>query len=236
MFFFVAVYNSLRARPDRPEGKAWMCLVVLLRALLLPDDEFESSNIDLEKLQRLFYKGFNRTCGDGQCVYNVHCVGAHSHTMREHGALYVTSTFPFEGWFANFPRWFKPGTQSIGKQILIGALSSLSSQKNHSCERAVVVSPTESYCSQQNLFYTFENSRYYFWKCVRLTGDGRAVAKRFQTATVSMFDLPFDSVGCFRMAGLEDYERVFSTDQIRGYAVRAEDWIVSVPHGCIQEL
>ena len=207
---------------------------MLLRAVLLPTEEFEAAALNLNSLKKRFYKEYERSCTKDQCIYNVHCFGEHAETLRDHGPATNTSTFPFEGFFAKFPMYFKPGTTSIGKQILVGALSAILTSA-HRCSRSIQVAPKESFYSQQNLFYLFENAKYSFWKCTRVAGE-TIFAKRFQISDVELYKIHLGRVGCFKNAGLESNEHSISAKRVKGYAIQVDDWLISVPIDCIQEL
>ena len=235
LFYFPAVVNNLHR--DSVELRAFSQMCFLLRAVILPIQEFDAAGIDLKYEQSLFYHLYQKALGVEQCVYNAHMIGAHSHEFKRAGNASVTSCFLFEGFFSKFSNWFEPGTLSAGKQIMTKALESLlldSSEHRH--RRPLIFNDKETETTQNNIFYTWsENTGYHFYKCKHLLYNGDMLCHALQHGKGVAGRVDFSRVGAFKRLGFSEELVRIRKCFIRGHAIEALDWIITVPSNCIIE-
>ncbi len=107
------------------------CLAVycfLVRLHYQEDDRFQevmqhlrNSNLDLEKLHRLYYLLFESgfcTRDNERCTINIHTFYHYAHAREKMGPLWKTSAEPFESAYSVLRRLFRCGTRNTCKQVL----------------------------------------------------------------------------------------------------------------------
>lgn len=127
------VRNAGRARD------VWALLSFLLRAYLLNDEEYGRvrAKYDLEELHEILEEAYIETFSDWNMTYNMHSIG-HSPMSRKEHPFTLVSAFKFESSYGELIRKWCPGTQSIGKQGMDGAM--LRKSQGHVCEKTVTFS------------------------------------------------------------------------------------------------
>ncbi len=107
------------------------CLTVycfLMRLHYQDDDMFHNvlqelaeSNLNLEKLHRLYYLLFESgfcTRDNERCTINIHTFYHYAHARERMGPLWKTSAEPFESAYSVLRRLFRCGTRNTCKQVL----------------------------------------------------------------------------------------------------------------------
>lgn len=233
-FSFPALISVLH--PDSWEQRAVAQMCFLLRAVLIPIEEFEESGIDLKKEQEKFYYLYHKAFGIEQCVYNTHMVGAHADKFRVAGTASHSSCFLFEGFFGKFSKWAEHCGTSYGKQIMKCALTELE-RDEHRHRRPLIFSDKETTVSQSNLFYTWSPSEgYHFYKIRHVLKDeGMLLCREIQYSNIRSARVDFSRVAAFRHMGISPNDIVMNKNLICGHAMDPCGWIVTVPNNCILE-
>ena len=214
--------------------------VFLFRLILLPEEEYSQvPERTLLEAKKKFYQSYQRALGEEHCVFNVHLFAAHAEKFRCNGPATSTSCFAHERLFEKFRRLAVKGTLSIGKQILKGACKA-AVQCDHVCSAAIKILPkakdTPQSCS--SVFYTYQEPiGYQFYECQELDQDGNYRARRIQVADFkNRYGIEFGIVGVFKSAGVETAQELITKSTVKGFAIRCENLVVTVPHNTITEL
>ena len=237
VYYFPAIQHSLAS--DRLEFKVLLFFVFLFRAILLPEDEYQVSVQLLEDAKKGFLRSYQRALGEENCVFNVHIFGAHAEKFRARGSASETSCFSNEGMYSHMDDTGEKGTMSLGKQYLKGAFRA-SKSRRHVCQASINVMPSsrDTPQAQSSLFYTFQPPHSYkFFLCQKVLQNGNYLAKRLQISDYQTpISLNFALVGVFKFSGLESVEELVLKSEVKGFAIRAEEAIMTVPHNTITEL
>ena len=223
--------------PRSLERSACLQLALLLRLLLLPQEEFDSAGYNLEDEASIFYARYEAAFGIQQCASVVHALGAHAVEFRRFGTASTTSTFIFEDLYGKITKWWQPGTMSAGKQILEGAMQDISRPDWHQCKKPVNYSNHESSESQSNCFYTYSpQAGYRFYLCKHVLDGGTLLCRPIQVTCSALYEQKFHKVGAFCNVGIATDLVEISKASIAGPALLVEQWVVSMPINAIHEL
>ena len=118
IFFFPIIIDCIEDEfPE--EKKIWLHLAFMIRACIIPNDEFTNVNLnDVSNACLQFYKLFEQEFGQHNCTYSIHVVGSHLLQIRGNRPLTFKSAFKFESFFSEMRNLFHPGTTSPLKQVL----------------------------------------------------------------------------------------------------------------------
>jgi hypothetical protein len=112
LFFFHFIIDgfNVAGRTYRPEMKIWAALAYLVRAYVLPDDEFYTNHkeSDLVDTADTLLRNIEGNYGKEVMSYNVHQI-SHFHWFREGGNFAGRSAFPAEGMYSQIRRGFCEG-------------------------------------------------------------------------------------------------------------------------------
>ena len=235
LIYFPIVLETLL--PRSLERSACLQLSLVLRLLLLPQEEFDYAGYDLAEEASIFYVRYESAFGIQQCASVVHALGAHAEEFRRYGPASNTSTFIFEDLYGKITKWWQPGTMSGGKQILEGALQDISRPDYHYCKKPIKYNNHETSESQSNCFYTFSpNTGYRFYLCKHVLETGRLLCSPIQVTASILYEQKFHKVGAFCNAGISPDLVEIPKAIIAGPAQLVDQWVVSVPINAIYEL
>ena len=110
----------------------WLKTVYIVRSLLLPDVYFAPLENALKDRLRDWFTSYQDTFGTTNMTYNTHMF-QHSDLVRRHGPLTATSAVRFEDSYGDLKTCYKPGTPSMGIQMMKNSLIKV--QWEHKCKK-----------------------------------------------------------------------------------------------------
>ena len=110
LFFFPLIVQCIDDN-YAPEQSLWLLLGYMIRACIIPNNEFENvSKDEIKHCCNLFYKTYETVHGQKQCSYSIHVVCSHLLQIRGKHPLTTTSAFKFESYYSEMKQCFQPGT------------------------------------------------------------------------------------------------------------------------------
>ena len=161
LFFFPLVVNCIE--PEAGERKLWLLFAYMIRACILPNEEYANIDPDIvNSCARRYYVLYEELFHVRNCSYNTHVVCSHLSKMRVHGPLTLTSAFGFESFYGEMRHSFTPGTASPLKQIMEKILIKRAIGP-HCCKPSIFYSPKDSSMESNSHVYTFNENDYNFF-------------------------------------------------------------------------
>ena len=237
LFFFPLVINCIER--NAKERRLWLLLAFMIRACVLPSEEFHKVNLDeLEYCCQEFYKLYEQLFGASNCSYNTHVVGSHLIEIRCHGPLTLTSAFGFESFYGEVRQSFCPGTVSPLKQIMEKVLLKRALGP-HTCKQKMTLTTHETSLECNNLVYTFENRRYSLYKIIEIQEDEQML-KCVKISTrkkkfVDAFTLNWESVGVFELQSITDDIVEIDMSSVAGKIVKCNNILLTCPKNVLEE-
>ena len=218
----------------------------LLRAYLLPEDEFEplKRQVNLRQLLDHFQEYYQEIFPPYYWVYYSHCM-AHLDLIREAGPLTLTSMFAAEGMFHWLISGICPGTTSIGKQGMQRIFARYNSKK-HKCWKKIIWKPfLEGQRHNDSLAYTWdnENKTRHLWRVIESDISNETCIAREIDTDPYILDCPkwsgrkldFSLTGVYLNKGLSGHLKRFHFSQFHGKAMIVNKVIVTLPRHFLQE-
>ena len=237
LFYFSVVVDCIEE--NEPERKIWLLLAYMLRACVIPQQEFQNLNHNIiTTCSHQFYSLYEKTFGKENCTYNTHVVGAHMIEIRVHGPLTHTSAFGFENFYGEMRKSFVPGTISPLKQIMqkIYVKRSLAA---HYCEPSIHVTTYDTPMECNNLIYTFTHRVYNFYKVVDVQNE-EGILNCVKINTTEAFfqetpNLNWDLVGVFKEESMENEITHISQKYVAGKLIRVGELLITCPNNVLDE-
>lgn len=99
LFLFPIVLDCIEPEYNN-EKKVWLHLVFIIRACIIPNEEFRVVNDnDVLSACAKFYKLYEQCYGTQNCTYSIHVVISHILKIRGNRPLTYKSAFKFESFF-----------------------------------------------------------------------------------------------------------------------------------------
>lgn len=157
LLFFFPIVLSCIPQKNKKEIQLWLCLVYIIRACILPQQEYEKvSQHTLFELCELFYNLFEELFGPQNCTYSIQVVSSHILKIRGHVPLTERSAFMFESYYSEMKNLFQPGTQAPLKQILKNTIMKRSVEY-HACAKSVHYTTEKNNLENNHGVYTLDN-------------------------------------------------------------------------------
>ncbi len=123
-----------------------LSLVFIYRSYVLPEYEFEvTSEVLLARLTVQFCKDWQRVFGEQNMLYNLHMLSHLPHIRQRKGPINNFSCYPFESSYSVVKNSQHPGTESLGKQAILGVFAKLvAKEKDHRCGQSLKISTQET--------------------------------------------------------------------------------------------
>ena len=235
LFFFPVVINCIKN--SEKEKKVWLLLAYMIRACILPTDEFHC--VDLQNLLnscRQFYELYESLYGQLNCSYNTHIVGSHLIEMRAHGPLTFTSAFIFESFYGELRRSFVPGTPSTLKQILQKVMVKRALTPHH-CESKIFYSDYSTEMECNNLIYSFQNRTHNMYQIVSKTKDEIKCRKlgKYEYKSPHVSNLNWSKVGVYQRGALSSEIEVIREKDIHGKLIQVDNLLLTCPNNVLRE-
>ena len=236
IFFFPHVLQCIE--PDAKERKVWLLLVYLVRACIIPANEFK--NIDLAIIEFCgdkFYSLYEALFGSINCTYNTHVVGTHMLEMRFHGPLTMTSSFPFESFYGELRQAFVPGTQSPLKQIFEKVMAK-KVLENHVCQIPIFFSDHDTALECNTLIYTFSDLQYHLYKVVKEEKE-MLKCRRITHIPATFSEVPrkldWAKIGVFVEVSMEESIQTIEKRKVAGKIFKVSEYLITCPNSVLRE-
>ena len=216
--------------------RIWIKTVYITRLLLLPDSVLPALGTPLKDRLRDWFLSYQSTFGKHNMTYNTHMF-MHADLIRRHGPLTRTSAMRFEDAYGDLKKCYKPGTPSMGFQLLNNAL--LRAQVGHRCRKAKFVGPRSTGRVDDSLLYLCCR------KVVQLDNEDNAGWPK--NATVIDLKLGYEELNGFDLNDVLIFEAkpdgeqsgdthlIHGVEDVAGKCVRHEDVITVVTWNILQE-
>lgn len=223
--------------PPAPERKLWIQFVFIIRACILPIEEFKFIALhDIEATCSQFYHLYEKLFGPQNCTYNTHLVGAHLLEMRYHGPLTLTSAFEFESFYGEIRNSFTPGTPSNLKQIFKQIIMKRT-LGYHCCQNSIYYSDHETALQNDTLIYTFENGTHKMYKIFKVE-ETFLVCKqlgRYNYVFKEMPKLNCSHIGIYTKGLLSSEEINIPKKKVKGKVIEVLNFLITCPNNILRE-
>ena len=235
IFFFPLVLECIE--PGEKERNAWLYLAYVLRAALIPSNEF--AHIDLEIVNTMcanFYHLYESLFGKQNCPYNLHVFCSHLLEIRTHGPLTETSAFKFEAFYGELRRAFVPGTVSPLKQILKNIMLKRALRK-HFCQNTIFLSNYDTPLESNNLIYTYNRNVYEIYQISDINGNVMNCMKvgLYPVHFPETPNLDWSSVGMFKKGGVCSKQIQLLTSEVHGKVFHVDKYLLTCPINVLNE-
>ena len=234
IFFFPLVLECIEDGEE--ERELWLCLAYMVRACVVPSEEFRYININVvEMCSKKFYQLYEKLFGAVNCTYNTHVVFSHVMEIRAHGPLTETSAFSFESFYGELKNCYVPGTPSPLKQAFKKVL--LKRVLAHCCDIPITYSNKETGLQNDTLIYVWKFNKHNLYKIVDILDDD-LICHPIVTCECSFddVDLPWKTVGVFEFVEINYTEFVeIDKHEISGKAILVNDLIITCPLNVLRE-
>ena len=171
---------------------------------------------------------YEKAFGKSACAPNIH-IFHHLLGQRDYLTLAECSTEPFESFYNIVRSAYRPGTSSIGKQILTNALLYyLGKMALHQCVRSMVLREKGKDNSDESYIFTCQG----FYRILRKEGDHTYRTCRVLTETYKpgvCDDLPWSDIGVRKFKEITEEEQTWTRKDVVLKAARCNDVIVTIP-------
>ena len=235
LFYFILIAQCLEGQDK--EIKLWEMLAFMVRACILPEEEFENVNINsIKYCQRTFYYLYQQLFGEINCTYSIHVLISHILQIRAKGPLTETSAFRFESFYAELRKSFQPGTTSVVKQMFQSVILKRLLSK-HVCSESIHFRVKDTPLECNSLLYVYESNVHVLYKLKKIEGENficnQLGNQKVDFKNTSM--LNWSSVGVYRKGGLCSIDVIVSKDKIAGKVVKVGKYLVTWPSNVLRE-
>ena len=235
IFFFPHVIECIE--PGSKEITMWLNLAYMLRASLVPSEEF--SNISLAPIRECcitFYRLFEEVFGVNNCMYNLHVFCSHLLEIRTHGPLTETSAFKFESFYGEVRRSFVPRTISPLKQILKNVLLKRAISK-HCCKQNISITNYNTPLECNNMIYCYKNKKHLVYQVNDINGDVFSCNKigQYPAEFQETPNLTWSDVGVFRKGGVSSGITQITSSEIAGKVMNVGKYLITCPINVLNE-
>ena len=234
IFFFPAILSCI----PHPHGerKLWLLLTFLVRALILPEEEYDNYLEEAcSDIGSQFYVLYEDLFGTQNCTYSIHVMSCHLLRLRKRGPLTDTSAFKFESFYGELRNSFIPGTRSPLKQILqtVYLRRALS---NHLCQSPIHYSPNDTCLETNSLIYTF-NETHRIYIIHSILGDTLQCSKvgQYPVEFEECPQLKFSCIGVFQRGPLSHCTYEINRSEVKGKVLEVLHYLITCPLSILRE-
>ena len=235
LFFFPHVLECLEK--SAKERDCWLYLAFMIRACVLPDNEFFNINVNQISIAcTKFYKIYEKLFGYSNCTYSIHVLCCHLLQLRELGPLTDTSAFKFESFYGEIRNSFTPGTPSSLKQIFEKIFLKRALCK-HSCEKSTLISNYETAYQSNSLVYTYTNDSFNIYNVIDIQDDEITCHPqgKFSCHFENTPELSWSKVGVFKKgASSKDIVNI-PKNTIAGKVLKVGSYLITCPDNVLKE-
>ena len=234
IFFFPVIVECVENKPERV---LWLKLAFIIRACVLPTNEFKNHLIEkITKLSDEFYVLYERLYGPQNCTYNTHVVLSHLIEMRAHGPLTYSSAFGFESFYGEIRNSFKTGTQSpliqIFKKILFKRALS-----HHCCEATINYSAKETALQNDTLIYVYKDDKHLMYKIHEVKENSLMCYRqgKYKHAFSDVSNIEWSDVGVYKKGPISDESVEIMKKNVAGKLLLVENLLITCPNNVLRE-
>lgn len=235
LFHFKIVLNCIQ--PDAGERKLWLLLAYMVRACVLPNNEYANIETNVvSECGKQFYVLYEELFSPHNCSYNTHAVLSHLPEIRVHGPLTLTSAFGFESFYGEMRHAFVPGTSSPLKQIMQQILIKRA-LSNHHCKPSIFYSPKDTALESNSCIYTFNDNEYEFFKILSIDDNSMHCAKFEKSETIfpETPTLNWSKVGVFEAGNMIDEMITLEKENVAGKFLKIDNLFITFPINVLEE-
>ena len=236
IFYFPLVIECIE--PEQKERNLWLNLAYMMRACLIPTEEFQQINVDVViTCCDIFYELFEALFGKKNCTINLHVFCSHLMEIRTHGPMTETSAFKFEHFYGELRRSFVPGTPSTLKQILSNVLLKRRIS-HHSCEKSIFLSNYQTALESNQFIYTYLRNQYQVYKITEIYDNVLTCNKvgQYPATFAETPNLNWSTVGVFRKGGICSDPVAINTSEICGKVMCVDKYLITCPTNVLLEI
>ena len=223
------------------DKKIWLHLVFMIRACIIPNDEFRKIDDDqVESAGKKFYNLYEKLYGQINCTYSIHVASSHLLQMRGNRPLTFKSAFKFEGFFAEMRNLFHPGSVSPLKQIIQNCFVKRMLEF-HTCEKSLFFAPQKQRQGKEDnsLIYTHdEDGNISIYSIIEVIDNdsfncnkhGKFPAKFSLTPEYDWSD-----VGVFQIGPLSEECVVVHKQNVSGKVMKVNGYLITCPTNVLLE-
>ena len=238
LFYFIIVIDCIPNEFPR-EKKIWLQLAYIVRACILPNNEFaQISNKVIKDTANSFYKNFEIEFGEKNCSYSVHMIGGHILEIKGDEPLTAKSAFKYENFYAEMKSLFQPGTISTSKQILSNCFMKRQLE-NHSCEKSIFYDIEKPGKENNFQIYTVsDDNKYHFYNIKKIIDEDTFLCNpqgKFIYNCPLLKNLNWEKVGVFLVGPYSDQEVIVTRPEISGKVIAVENFLLTCPNNVLRE-
>ena len=235
LFFFPLITKSLQG--NEKEIKLWEMLAFMIRACILPENEFNEVNVNhIKYCQRQFYLIYQQLFGEKNCTYSIHVLCSHLMQIRFLGPLTETSAFRFENFYGELRNSFQPGTQSVVKQMMQNVMLKRILSK-HVCQEKIYLRAKDTALESNCLIYIYENSKHMVFKIKSIDNDHLTCNQLGNHDLTMPYTnmLNWSAVGVYRKGGLASTDVIINRKNVCGKVIVVDKYLITCPNNILRE-
>ena len=233
--FFPIVISCIE--PDAKERRLWLLLAYMVRACVLPENEYETIDTSvIDYCGKHFYNLYEKLFHSRNCSYYTHMIGCHMPQIRARGPLTATSAFGFESFYGEVRHSFTPSTSSPLKQVFEKVLLKRSIS-HHCCESSIYYSPKDTAMESNSIIYTFFDQQYQFYKIKTIDDNVMECFKvgKYQTTFPETPTLNWEKIGVFQAGGISEETALIMKEHVAGKVLHVNDLFLTCPNNVLRE-
>ena len=236
IFFFPFITQCLHGNDK--EIKLWEMLAFMVRACILPEEEFESVNVNsIKYCQKSFYIIFQQLFGEQNCTYSIHVLASHLLQIRSQGPLTETSAFIFESFYGKLRNAFRPGTMSVVKQMMQTIMLKRILAK-HVCSESIFLRVKETAMECNSLIYVYESQQHVIYKIKEIQEKNHLICNRLGNHEIVLENthmLNWSSVGVYKKGGLSSIDIIVPRKNVAGKVMKVGKYLITCPVNILRE-
>ena len=235
LFFFPFITQCLVGHDK--EIKLWEMLAFMVRACVLPEEEFEAVNVNsIKYCQRPIYHMYQQLFGERNCTYSVHVLFSHILQMRTQGPLTETSAYRFESFYAELRNSFQPGTVSGIKQMMQTVLLKRILSKHICCEN-IYLKVKDTPLESNSLIYVYESNVHVIYKIKSIEEDNLICNQlgNHEAEFPNSSMLNWSTVGVYRKGGLSSIDVTVPRKNVAGKVLKVGKNLITCSSNILRE-
>ena len=247
IFFFPIILDCIEDE-FADEKKMWLHFVYMLRACVLPNNEFRKINEnDVLSACSNFYRLYEKLYGRVNCTYSIHVVASHILKIKGSRPLTHKSAFKFESFFAEMRQLFHPGSVSTVKQILQNCYVKRQ-LKHHTCEKTTFFKPEKKAKpgvklnpgmeNNHSIYVYNENETISMYSIQEVIDNDNFLCKiqgKFKIKFPLTPKYDWSTVGVFKEGPVSDETKTVLRNEISGKVLKVNGYLITCPNNVLHE-
>lgn len=217
--------------------RCWCLLVAYMRAMLLPDVEYQAfmraHRGYVLKWRRRFYTLYSTIFGREACSSNTHALWHLLHFRDVLGPLTEHSAFKYESSYGTLRTMYRPTNCSPGLQAMRGFY--LRSSVGHHCQTSLLFRATDTGKRCDSLVYTTDGK---MWRVLHVNNPARLLRCRpliCDAPTEFGRGLVWTKLGVYHFKRDGPTEQTIPFGSVAGKAIRVGKHLVKISRECLVE-